>query len=553
MTAIPKTYLDEKHLTVKNFVIFLRENKPLLFISFITVLVVFSVKLTNICFGIDTEIHISSDRYLNWMSIGRFGLVALQKLWTNIFPNTELFNPCLATFFGCFFLLCGTLLFCFVIDFFSNNSIKKICYIPFAILFISHQVWTEQIYFVCQSAECLLIVLFSPISVYLIFKGVVSGNSKKISISFLLIVFCISVYQGVIMLIYCCIFALFILFKENTNLKSKEYTRICISLILLMIGIAAVYFILNKCVQSIFRIEKSSYLVNFISLERTSFKKRFLHLGLYFYNLLFSNNQTFNELLKRIIAKVARTGWKAAEANVKPHLTANILYAPILLAFYVQIFKNKKSSVLYRLAAICILFCIIAFPIIGGGGAPLRSQYVLPFAFSFIFIYVTNSLNNYKYNLIYKVCLIVFMLCGTQQTLKISMLNYCDVMRYKSDCQLSSNISVKINSICTDPEVPVLLYGVYHPQFDSNYIKGETCGYSSFEWDEGSSITDSTYRGLSFMKTQGFNYLPVNDNSLIQKARLEAENMPDYPASGCVKNLGNVVVVRLSESSYQSE
>ena len=29
--------------------------------------------------------------------------------------------------------------------------------------------------------------------------------------------------------------------------------------------------------------------------------------------------------------------------------------------------------------------------------------------------------------------------------------------------------------------------------------------------------------------------------------------MPDYPSAGCVQNLGDVIVVRLSETTYQSE
>ena len=125
MKAFPKSYLDEKHFSFKNFLSFLSENKLLVFISTITIIIVFGVKLTTISFGIDSEIHIDTKRYLNWMEIGRFGLVGLQKLWSNFLPNQELFNPYLAVFLGCGFLLLGTLLWCFAIDLFSNSTIKK--------------------------------------------------------------------------------------------------------------------------------------------------------------------------------------------------------------------------------------------------------------------------------------------------------------------------------------------------------------------------------------------------------------------------------------------
>lgn len=553
MTTVSKTYLDERHLTSKSFVLFLTNNKPLLFISIATIFIVFGVKLTNICFGIDSELHIVSARYLNWMEIGRFGLVGLQKIWTNSLPNQELFNPCLAVFFGCTFLLFGSLLWCFVIDLFSNNSIKKICYIPFAVLFISHQVWVEQIYFVCQSAECLFIVLLSPVSVYLLFKGTCTGSLRKIISGLILAVFCVSVYQGGIMLICCGIFAMFLLFKENSNLETKDYTKICLTLLLLMLGIALIYAILNKGVQFVFNIEKSEYLFSIIGGEEQPLFSKVLHTVLYFYNLLLSDCMPLNKLVKMVVAKVARTGMRAAENNVSPSLTANFIYAPASIVFYIQIFKNKKKSFLYIMSAISIILCVIVLPVLGGGSAPLRSQYCLPFSFSFILMYVANSLSYFKRQIVFYTCFLLFAFCSAKQTLLSSMLNYSDVMRYKSDCRLASEITERIGNVSASTEIPVFFYGVHHPQFSNNYIKGEICGYSPFEWVTDKSFFDCTVRAVVFLKSQGYNYLPVKDKSVAQKARMEAENMPDFPAQGCVKNLGDVIVVRLSETLYKAE
>lgn len=70
-----------------------------------------------------------------------------------------------------------------------------------------------------------------------------------------------------------------------------------------------------------------------------------------------------------------RTGWKAAEANVHPNLTANIIYAPALILFYISIFKNKHVSFLYVMAAIGVFLSILALPIVGGGSAPLQNSF----------------------------------------------------------------------------------------------------------------------------------------------------------------------------------
>ena len=202
------------------------------------------------------------------------------------------------------------------------------------------------------------------------------------------------------------------------------------------------------------------------------------------------------------------------------------------------------------MSSICIILCVLAFPLMGGGNCPLRSQYVIPFAFSFICLYVVNSISEYKNKLAYKIYLFLFILCGTKQAFISSMLNYCDVMRYQSDCRLSSELSERISNVCRDSDVPVVFYGGHNPQFSSNYIKGEVCGYSPFEYDEGSSITECTSRGLSFMKTQGYNFNTTSDLELINKARKEAEQMSDFPNEGSVRNLGDIIIVRLSKSSY---
>ncbi len=553
MTKISNTYLDKKHFSSTEFILFLKQNKLLFFISIVTTLIVYIGKLTNICFGVDSEIHISTNRYLNWMEIGRFGLVCLQKLWTNILPNKELFNPCLAVFFGCTFLFFGTLLWCFVIDMLSNNSVKNFCYIPFAVLFISHQVWVEQIYFVCQSAECLFIVFLSPVVVYLTFKGICTRNLKKTISGFILAIFCVSIYQGIVMLIFCSIFATFLFFKENSNLEKNEYTKICISLLLLMVGIVVVYGILDKCIQLIFHVEQSNYLVGQLGDENRSIFRQILKLGLYFYSLFFGNFQPINNILDPFLVKFARTGWTAIKGMHEQNLMANIIYFPFFIVFYVKVFKNKKISFLYAMSALSIIFCILAFPILGGGGVPLRSQYVLPFAISFIFLYVTNSFEKSKYQAVYKICMFLFIICGARQVLISSMLNYCDVMRYKSDCRLCSEISEKINTVCDDSKIPVFFYGVHHPETTSNYVKGEVCGHSPFEWVDEKEFFDCTVRAVAFLKSQGYNYLPANEKSIAKKARKAAENMPDFPAQGCAKNLGDVIVIRLSESLYISE
>ena len=432
---------------------------------------------------------------------------------------------------------------------FSDGSIKRSAYIPFAVVFISHQVWTEQVYFVLQSAECLFIVLLSPIAVYYLFYGSAKSSIKEIGFGFLLTVFCTSVYQGVLILIYCGIFALFVLFKEHTNLESKAYTRLCITLLVLMFASAGAYFAANKIVQLALHVRQSDYLVNQLGNDQNSALFTVVNLGVYVYKLVFAHCPPIAHIAEPIMAKTARTGWKAVEEIRTTSLMSNILLFPAVILFVMQILRNTKKSFLYVAAAFCVLLCVFALPIAGGGDAPLRSQYVLPFAIAFVLLYAASKMNGK----VYQICIILFALCGARQTLVCSMLNYSDVMRYKADVRLSEEIAERIHSIGVSPEIPVFFYGVHHPQFSGNYIKGETCACSPFEWAGADDTVDSTYRGVAFMKTQGYNFSAVkaDDEALIQRAREAAETMADFPLPNSVKNMGDVVVVRFSETLYQ--
>ena len=545
------TYLDEKSFSVNAFLQFLKENIALVVVSTLTIILVYNAKLTNICFGVDTELRISSNGYLNWLQIGRFGLVGLQKLWVNFLPSKELFNPYLAVMLGCIFLFLATLIWCFLIEIFADGLIKKTIYIPFAVVFISHQVWCEQIYFVLQSAECLFIVLLSPMAVYSFFTGVTKSDFKQIIFGSLLTVLCTSVYQGVLILIFCGIFAVFVMFYENTKLEKKEYSRLCITLLILMFASAATYFILNKIVQIGLHVEKSDYLSKMIGNDRNSVVWAILNIGVYIYKLVFAHFSPITHIAEPIMARTARTGWTAVEQIRGSSLMSNILLVPFGIAYVVFVLKEKKKSFFYVTVALCVLLTCFALVIVGGGDAPLRSQYVLPFAIAFIMMYVVSKLHKKTFILAFT----LFSLVGVKQSLVCSMLNYSDVMRYEADVRLSAEIAERINEVSTNNEIPVFLYGVHHPLFSSNYVKGEVCAYSPFEWDNGASIRDTTSRGIGFMKTQGYNLTAValDDTALIEKSRNCAKSMPDFPAKESVKNLGDVIIVRLSESSYNPQ
>ena len=539
-SAVP-SYLDEKEFSPQSFIKFVKSNMALAMTSVVVVLIVYGVRLANICFGIDTEVHLTVQRYRDWMQIGRFGLVGLQKLWTNFIPGKELFNPYLAVFLACVFLLAGSLLWCYVIDILSNGRIKKAAYIPFAVLFISHQVWVEQISFVLQAAECLFIIFLSPIAVYFLFDGAMRLKLKSSALGIFLTIFCASVYQSSLTLLLCGLLVAFVLFYENSNLSFKEQSLICARLAALFCASVAMYFAFNKTIQAFFHIEKLDYLNQAVMIGKQPLSETIKRLCRYVFDLVFAHSP----FAAVIVARFAKTGWKAVEHFRETSLIANIVYAPAFAIYFFSILLNKKKSFFYVTAAAGIPLCTFIMPFIGGGDSVLRSQYALPFAFAFILLYVLTAFENYKY----VIALTAFLVCGAKQCLVSAMLNYSDVIRYQADAHLCNEIAVRIKETNAAENVPVFFYGAHKPQFLSNYLKGEVCGSSSFEYAANLSIFGATYGATAFMQSQGYNVsmLDKNDEALIKKAFAAGKDMADFPRPGSVKNLGDVVIVRLSE------
>jgi glycosyltransferase involved in cell wall biosynthesis len=102
-----------------------------------------------------------------------------------------------------------------------------------------------------------------------------------------------------------------------------------------------------------------------------------------------------------------------------------------------------------------------------------------------------------------------------------------------------------------EKKLPVALIGKYRSGLVSNdnFLQGEVLGHSSFEWVASSDPYESTERGLAFMKSLGINY-DRPDLEQMEQARASALLMPDYPSSDSIKYLPNMIVIKLSESTY---
>ena len=475
----------------------------------------------------------------NWCEIGRFGLVFLQY----IFKINE-FNPIMQNCIAIMFMIFGTLAWCYLLDVFSNHKINKISYFLFSLIFAASVVWTEQIYFTCQATETCFILILCPTIIFLMLNGITENNKLNITISVILLIFTLSVYQATIMMFCSGILICFLLMKEQTSYDEKSYWFIGLKILAFTITALIGYLITNFIVMKfIFNTQSSSYLSSQVGI-----KDNFLiSICQYVYSILFAKDSLFTLVGNCIISASAKSGSQAIDSFHNQDLLCNRLFFPTLICYFYFILKNKNKTLLYIITALLIPMCIFILPIAAGGNIVPRAQYSIPLVTGFIFLYVICMLPK---KLKITIGCLVF-LSGFYTMQKSAMLVYSDQIRYEYDLELAKELNKRIIDISLGADIPVLLYGA-NQEINSgkNFISGDCIGKSVFAWNYKKDPTDATYRGLAFMRAHNYKYYPPVDTDSINKARSAALNMPSYPDKNCIRNLGDIIIIKLSETTY---
>lgn len=529
------TYISEHGFSVKGFFNFCRENTLLVITSLIILLAAYGVNLTHVIISIDTDIHLDTG-LLHWMvRLGRYGYSLLEYLWIKAGGG---YNPFMAEFLGCLFLYFGTLVWCYLLDVFSGNKVDQKYYVFFSALFICHRVWVQQLYFRMQCAESMLIILVTPIAIFLAYDGLMSGKILKVVCSCFVTAFCISIYQSAILLFSGGIFAVFLLFKENTDLPSKTYFRLCMMLLILMIGSVICYLLISKIFALFLNLEFAIFRTGTAGEQRLPMMWEFV---LLIYRMTVGNFLPAQLIAEPVIAKVAKSGWNAVYEIRKD--SVSVFFTLELFIYFVFVIRNKKRSPLYIIVAVCVFLTILILPMAGGGGIGIRTQYSFPLVTGFMVWYIMSHL---KKGVLSKIITIFFCLYSLNQIFYISMLNYTELRRYEYDVAFSQEVYKRIEDLGVSSEAPVLFYGEHdiRQKIQTNYLKDEFIGTSSF----GISSFDNRSHAAAFMRVHGYDIVDALkcDGEVLEKLYTVAETMPDWPDPNSVKYVDNAIIVRFS-------
>ena len=549
--TVPVKYFDMEKASASGFCAFCRNNTPLIIAVSIAMVFTYGLRLFWYSIGLDTEsFWVNKPGALAWfMQMGRYGQVFLSRL---LFIRE--FNPFTAFFMAFCLIWLFTISWCYILAVFSRDTGRNNKLIPFALVFMTMPVWAEQFSFIFQATEVAFMVALGPWVVYLLFKGFLDNEKGKIACGAAMLVLMLSIYQAIIPMFLCGVFACFLLLSENTRFDSKVYRKLVLGVFAVFVGSLGLYFFIDRIViSSIFRIERVPYMENMIAWGRTPANVVLYTLLTYLYVVTIGNIPFVQSIAHPIIAATP-AGMQGAEVIAHmSRIIGNVLLLPASVLFLVKVTGTMRKTIpsgrrlLYILAGIGVPLSILFLPLLGGNFPPIRALFVLPFACAFMLFYLVRV---FRKEVAIVVAVLAVLTAGHQAQIT-AQLFYSDQLRYNEDVRIAHEINNMILQV--QPELaslPVVIVGRYETtlRFENNFLPGEMLG-ASFFGVRARSVQQTTVFGLNFMRTLGMNFdFPTMDQ--MQHGLAVAMFMPAFPHPDSVMRIDDFIVVRISELLY---
>lgn len=503
---------------------FFEEKKNLLavFVGTILFVIYFFPYLGNTFAGLDTVSLINNPGYdSGWSSwLGRQGAALLRKIF-----NSPQFSMYFAE---------GTALLCFllamiayVLLFQQLGNVDPWKSIVFFLFCMVHPIWTEQFYWIMQIFEMSAGMLLLPLILFMTFQKKHIWWIGSVPLSLMRF----SIYQTfVILYIEGCIICFLLLYIQSAEKNKKLENLFFFKLVIRQIGIFLINFILNTIIsKKFFMNDGSAYLEDQV------------RWGI----------DPFQDCLKRVCSTI----WEMLTGEGVFYSYAFFLSLIIsLIGISLYLWKHKIYQEKWIAVSAYIVLQISSFmlSIYLGNTSAYRSQLNLPFVVAcnvlLVFtiypkIIAIKSVNN--------VIVIGLAFVLLKQYYSASLLQYTTTLARQNDERRAYAIESEIINTTAGSTKPIALIGIWSTTPNNSCVTGELATQSIFEfgWWEEPRYSGITNWGCEYMRSLGIDIRTANAEQVI-KARQEAQNMPVFPLEGSVKELDDVIVVKISPDDY---
>lgn len=507
--------MKHEHLTLNNFVLFLKENMFLVVIVIATLLLSYGFELSNFVLSIDEEVWSvlsQKEMVIAALEDGRWGMAILNV----IFPFHKILP-----FWNDFFSLTGLglfiLLICWIMNAFGGD---KLGLLFFAAIFISLPINAYVLMFSTVSTKISVGMIFTILSIIFGLNWTFSGNIKYFFAASILLTLSTGIYQSLCIL-YVTLIAIIIiinLVKErdiNKTIFLKENYKFILRQVCIFIPGTVLYFLIMKLCS--FFVLSRGYIAEPITWGKVP--------------VIESLYQIKEALLEFLIPGKLYYG---------SFILPIAIFIFVIYAVYVfKIFTQKRS--IFFLALLALGGSCIAMIVLWGRAVPIRIlqslAVTIPFMLSFPFFCTKN-----KY--IRTVFITTLSVVVLWQSTWINDLYYSDYKRLKQDERIAQDIGMSINKMCIENanQIPVVYLGKYQGTDMTMIIQDERWGESLLHYT-GSKGRD---RIQMFMQLNGF-YHPIATEKDFETASEISDTMPVYPVEGSIIYHNGIFIVKLSE------
>jgi hypothetical protein len=547
------------------FIDFCRRNMPLVITVTLATLFVYGVFLFNISVIGDTLLYFATSHNPIKFTASIISDYTIQtdtlslKRWAMWLFSDFLFMRESGVYAGNFIAVASiwtfSMLFFYFISVFTKIKNRYNGFIPPALTLLTYPIWSMNLPNLYMMRVNMFFIPVMLTGVYLLYNGFLSGNKIHILISFVLTILCFGAYQPFLPLFLCIVFIFFLLLQENSNFQPKEYSFLCLKLILFFAVAFIFRSIIGSIFQVVFNIPKNSYVTGTMVWNKSdisSILNNILGLGYFItIGIIPFIHSLFTPLMEIMYGSASGPYGKSIVENVLIYsrTVGNILLLPAGIAFIVYIILNAKKHIpkgrrlLYILAGFGVPLSIFFLVIVSGEVRGLRILFCLPFATAFMFYYVAGIQKTVLRRVFY--CLILATAFYQAQVSQNLLEGIVRVSEY--DTITAFDINRRVSEVTESGEkLPLAFIGNRHPFENQIFQSFDVTARSPFERWTFSDMNYQTNIAVSFMNMLGFRYdIPTPEQ--IQEAYEVSRDMPAYPASGCVKNLGDVVVVKMGD------
>ena len=538
----------------KEFIDFIKENKLLVVLLIIVLILSFGYTLTNYSIGIDDT---AFDRYMDGTELlaqERFSAPLLQKI-LGIYK----FAPFWIDGVAVIFLFISIILWCVLFKKVSNNKMNKVSYIVFATIFASYPLINEIFIYMTASLSICISYALTVISLLIMNEYLNRNNYSYIIISSIIMCFAISFYESFAAVYLLGCFCILILSYFYSDIK-KGFIDIFKRLITIILPL--IFGILLKSIIS-------NSLIFLLSLQKSPRGLR----QIAWMSVPFISN------LKRLIKDIFEN-----------YFIASASYLPILIyviATIICLFLAIYSAVKYKSNKLLLLFfglylCTVSLAIVQGTISPYRTCQVFAVFIAFIFMLFNEVVSKKK--IMRVIALILIFIMVLKQSEDLSQWFYLDSLRFQQDKYIAYSLGYELNKNY-DMTKPVVFIG--YPKvskYISDYrsinknsivrkaqdamisiLPSKSKSFISERMDNRFNETNSNnlfaawgvdafmepfhkpnIELLKFFDICGFSLVEGNLEQY-NKAYIISDKMPSWPKEGSIKDEGTFIIVNFGK------